>query len=1290
MSATTGIKLPSEGSRLDRYTIVKRVSYGGFGAVYKAIQDTLGREVAIKVLLPEIFVSNKDYVEQFRQEALLTSQLRHPNTITIFDYGQTEDGLLYLVMEWLDGQTLADELRQHGAFSYERCYHISYQILKSLAEAHARGMVHRDLKPSNLFLCRGYGEEDYVKVLDFGLVKNLQSTPLKMKGQTVEPPKFTEKRRAPGTPHYMAPEQATGKGTTTSADMYSFGLILHEMLTGVRAVDGNDKMEVLLRQAREKVPPLPEQFRSTFLGKVVEQCVEKDPLKRPQKAADLIREYQRVEDSVGVEVSPADIRTTDHWKPLAKPRTQNSEVSPPSVPAETFIGRESELEEFAGLVEKRIQAGHGIVMTVSGPTGIGKSALVQRFGEHFAQAVSGRVVRGGFLPQDDVPLTGIRRALRSLLSVRADDHGEGRHEIRRGLQELGIDDIYLLNFLTHFLLGSFGSTRDELEQCASHVEGFLMRLAQREPVLLVVENLHQADAESLDLLWRLALSPVVRQTPLLLCATFRTHDHSDNRELQLVLERLNRLDHTTYREMRVGALGKRDCLKLISQAINMQRPMANRCLALSRGNPLYLNLVLRYLIDEAEYLSRQRGDANVASKLYLPSSLEKISLRRVEQVVRKYGQEQVRDVLRRAALVGESFSTALVEQVLRREGRYELLDKLGRTLELWRREGLLRTPWESVAVNEFVHPHLVEFFFAESEAKLHLLVAATKEDARAASLAAGGSAHADRTIDPASLARHYRAADDRERAIGYLGEAGRLARERGNFARARALYEELLPLLDDTRGGQRRELAKRVNFELGEICMRLSEFGPSSDYFQRAQLLAHADGDAPLEGLCFCGRADLALAQNLLDEADRFFHHARTLVRADDRLQQGRLLLGMGQVSGLKGDWEAAQSCFQRAYEHGAAIFDRELMARALHELGRTAVELGNVRAAHEWFTQSQRLYAEGSNAARESEVLLDLGETAYVFRRTDDARGYLERAIEIEQRLGDRIGVARALVALGELEANLLHVDEANKFVVRALPVFKTQNDAEGEARCKAVLARLELLQGYPDKAQSILEQARERLGAEGRLSLRIRLDESYAQVLLQVGHQAQAVEVASQALMLLDAHGSDARRCTLLFVLGVEAEQRGDLSGAEQRYRAAYHAANQAGWAEVELRARLGILRVNLFYQGGRWYYDELWELVNEARSYGMRAFQLEVLLCLVWFEGVYGDQPGWEAALGELTQHVRLQRIPGRGIIRTVDFMMAAVAHLMPDQVEAYGRSAGWIRQAISQTSLTTTAM
>src|SRR5690606_18659286 len=155
---------------------------------------------------------------------------------------------------------------------------------------------------------------------------------------------------------------------------------------------------------------------------------------------------------------------TDNWKPLARAKSTAAEIT--SGPEETFVGRTAEVQEFQDLLDKRISLQQGLVMTVSGPTGIGKTALLQRYADHFAEAMSGTVIRGGFLPYDNRPLTVFRRAFKGSLGVVSDDHTEGRHEIRGGLERMGVNDIYLLNFLSNFLLGNFGVTDDEQEEAA--------------------------------------------------------------------------------------------------------------------------------------------------------------------------------------------------------------------------------------------------------------------------------------------------------------------------------------------------------------------------------------------------------------------------------------------------------------------------------------------------------------------------------------------------------------------------------------------------------------------------------------------------------------------------------------------------------------------------------------------------------------------------------------------------------------------------------------------------------
>ncbi|MEL6178669.1 MAG: serine/threonine-protein kinase, partial [Myxococcota bacterium] len=252
---SNGPMLPQPGDLVaGRYRIIKQLGAGGFGVVYQARQESMRRDVAIKTLLPQI---SRDPVaiERFRREAFYSSSLRHPNTITIHDYGQTEEGLFYIVMELLHGESLARAVYRVGGLPLGRAMRIGVQVLRSLGEAHQQGLVHRDLKPENIFLTEILGERDFVKVLDFGLSKALWPED--------DEASLTQHGMVFGTPLYMSPEQAYGEEVTPAADVFAFGLLFYEMLIGDRPYSGVNQMDVMMKITREPMPKLPSLLRKT-------------------------------------------------------------------------------------------------------------------------------------------------------------------------------------------------------------------------------------------------------------------------------------------------------------------------------------------------------------------------------------------------------------------------------------------------------------------------------------------------------------------------------------------------------------------------------------------------------------------------------------------------------------------------------------------------------------------------------------------------------------------------------------------------------------------------------------------------------------------------------------------------------------------------------------------------------------------------------------------------------------------------------------------------------------------
>jgi|GEM_PF-373578 len=274
-----------------RFTVTNKIGEGGMGAVYKARQKGMDRDVAIKVLLKQM-TENQTVKRRFSLEALAVSKLKHPNTIQIFDFGDTPAGELYIAMEFLDGESLQDRLHDRGALPVKSAVKIAVQMTKSLREAHGKGIVHRDLKPDNIFLTNVGEETDFVKVLDFGVAK--------LREGDENAKTLTKAGAVFGTPRYMSPEQGTASGSVDHrSDLYAIGVILFEMCTGRAPFDAENALGILIQHLQEEVP-LFQQVRPDLVvpeevESFVRRLLEKRPEDRPQSAEAVIRELEKLQ-----------------------------------------------------------------------------------------------------------------------------------------------------------------------------------------------------------------------------------------------------------------------------------------------------------------------------------------------------------------------------------------------------------------------------------------------------------------------------------------------------------------------------------------------------------------------------------------------------------------------------------------------------------------------------------------------------------------------------------------------------------------------------------------------------------------------------------------------------------------------------------------------------------------------------------------------------------------------------------------------------------------------------------
>jgi serine/threonine-protein kinase len=290
-SALVDIQDPRIGTAIaGRYTLEEVVGEGGMATVYRAKDRVNDRPCAIKVMNPEL-AQNPVIQERFRREAKAAQKIAHPNIIEILDQGETADGAMYLVMELLEGQTLA-ELMDHGKVPLERTLSILIQVARALARAHDLEVIHRDLKPENIFLAVQPDAGEVVKLLDFGIARSMQDARLTGSGEVF------------GTPQYMAPERIMSTEAGPAADLYAIGVMLFEMLTGRLPFMAGDAATFFVKHLKEPAPPLRSVDASLpeALERLCQELMAKAPAERPVDAHRVCADLMAVAEPLGVRV----------------------------------------------------------------------------------------------------------------------------------------------------------------------------------------------------------------------------------------------------------------------------------------------------------------------------------------------------------------------------------------------------------------------------------------------------------------------------------------------------------------------------------------------------------------------------------------------------------------------------------------------------------------------------------------------------------------------------------------------------------------------------------------------------------------------------------------------------------------------------------------------------------------------------------------------------------------------------------------------------------------------------
>jgi serine/threonine-protein kinase len=317
----------SRARELGSYRLVEPLGSGGMGEVWRAEHRMLARPAAIKLIRTDSRSggSSREMQRRFEREARATARLSSPHTVQIYDYGTTEEGTFYYVMELLEGFDLETIVRQFGPLPPERAIHLLHQACLSLAEAHQRGFTHRDIKPANIYVCHYGIEYDFVKILDFGLVKSAG-------GIDAAEGTLTAVGTIAGTPGYMSPEMALGREVDSRADIYSLACVGYWLLTGHPVFEKDSAVEILIDHARTPPPRLSERTESPLpkgLEEILLACLEKAPDDRPQSAEDVAAALERIALAEGWTPSRARRWWIEHQVVAERPEEETVEVEAP-------------------------------------------------------------------------------------------------------------------------------------------------------------------------------------------------------------------------------------------------------------------------------------------------------------------------------------------------------------------------------------------------------------------------------------------------------------------------------------------------------------------------------------------------------------------------------------------------------------------------------------------------------------------------------------------------------------------------------------------------------------------------------------------------------------------------------------------------------------------------------------------------------------------------------------------------------------------------------------------------
>lgn len=1185
-------RLPKIGELVaGRYRILQELGQGGYGVVYRARQDAMGRDVAIKILRPEA-AKDEVEVERFRREVFHASGLRHPNTITLYDFGET-NGLFYIIMEFLDGVNLRDQLMKEGPLKYNDALNVVTQILKALREAHEHGIVHRDLKPENVFLCNVVDGERVIKVLDFGLSKYMPGSPDKE-------PTLTKDGVIFGTPQYMSPEQAYGQPISPATDIYAVGLLVYEMLTTNTAFSGRSSMEILIKQVSQPIPFLPDPHRETILADLMAICTKKDVKDRFADASEALAWLQNRKNEISVVTMRPEMPQVDTLPEPEPEPSIDTAILPPSPDRSVsdhdpafaasevtmrlaqmpLIGREDEIH---GLMKWSKQAVHqGGIAAITGPMGVGKTSIVDEWTRQLE--LEGAIVLRGRYRADGAVLEGLRTALRPIY----DEEARRDHTLPVILTPDKL--LELQQVLEPKVRADTGEPTDMGQDwrfvC---IEGAVHNLARVRPTVVVLEDVHWADSFSLRLLSHWQEELATQTLPVILVLTSRTDEFGITRQLNELSRLGQRYSQVSFaHELEVKPLSENQARNLLDYVIPLNKEAAYYVLKQARGNPLYLTQIARFMAEEGlvefhDDTTKWGFAAPVRRETRLvPPNLRTLWGRRVKSLINHHPLGAVlKALLARAVLIGGRFELRLLKEVLRAEGRNDLEAYLDDALDVLSRASVLEpTVIDGRQGVEFgfdvVRSALMDSDVNAGEdlVELHDLIGRVKSQRHVPEEDAAGDSAAE-------IAHHFREAERPRDALRWLQSAAQGAERAQDFRGALERYSDAEAMLDGELDPSGERLLE-IRLAQGKLHGFLGAFGPAEYALRGALEEAQRVGDMVGEAMAGERLADVLVLLADYEDAVETYEHVRELYRRfNDIAGEVRCDIGLAEISRYEGRYPDAEEIFRDALERAdSASLEPQVAIRCLFGLGQCSYASGRLDGARDLYRQARKRAEAQGDSRMVGHADIELGLLSVHTTGCAEAERLAMRALEQLRAVGDTVAVGFAHLILGIAIRRSVRMSEARFHAKRALSIHERLGHNYGIAKAVLLTAEIEWMEGRLDDALLHAKDA-EKLHVELRDSHGLAISKCY-RALIEVdrGDADIAGKLIDEAMEITGSQGLGLYQPMCLMLMGLVQEKKRNLEEAIQLYGESLQLAEAIGNRETASVVSTGLAKLHLVF--------------------------------------------------------------------------------------------------------------